>query len=74
MDKSIDWLPPEGWRRAWLSTDSRLVRNGKNYTTFDGRKAIICLEEAKLMPDCETCTLCFATRKNDLVFIEHGQK
>lgn len=74
MDKSITELPPEGWRRAWIAGDSRLTPNGKHYLTFDGRKAIVCLEENGSMPDCETCTLCFATKKNDLVFIEHGPK
>lgn len=72
MDSTIAELPPNGWRRAWIAGDSRLTPITKNrFQTFDGRQAIVCLEENGLLPSCEACGFCWKDGSTDLVFLKH---
>lgn len=72
MDYSIQELPPKGWRRAWIDGDRRVWTRPKLMREiFDGKDAIVCPQEAGIVPDCETCKFCFKSSDRDLVFLEH---
>jgi len=51
-------VPPEGWRIAYLETDTR----------FRGME---CLEQNGEMPDCKTCGYCFAKPAGNVKFLMH---
>lgn len=86
MDQSISEMPPAGWRRAWIDGDPRqgdthqimahtpLAEGMTSFElqqTADGVKALICPEETKHTPNCETCGFCFKGQRNDVVFLKH---
>lgn len=58
MDPSIDELPPEGWRAAWISDDSRA-------------KGLVCPEQAGTKSDCVDCGFCVLSTNGDLTLITH---
>jgi ferredoxin len=87
MDKSMDELPPPGWRRAWLEDDLRAISGGgpgaeqglefylgegvHNFTAMDGQSVYVCPEETGRKPNCQTCGYCVSGRRGDLVFLLH---
>lgn len=74
MDASIEELPPQGWRRAWIEGDSRAqIESDKvvNNHVADGIAAIICPEETGRKANCQECNYCIKGQKNDLVFLVH---
>lgn len=73
MDQSIEELPPQGWRRAWIEDDHRLsqVRGDFWKAEPDETPAYICPEETGRQPDCQTCGYCIRGRKHDVVFLLH---
>jgi hypothetical protein len=85
MDVSIPELPPDGWRRAWIDGDPRAGEtlrvpahdDGATFAAFqllqtsDGVKSLICPEETKAVPNCESCGYCFKGQRNDVTFLKH---
>lgn len=82
MDKSIEELPPQGWRRAWIEDDPRCnlgdvdmqeVANTETETVGvdDVGRGYVCPEEMGRQPDCQTCGYCIRGRKHDVVFLLH---
>jgi hypothetical protein len=83
MDKTINELPPDGWRRAWIDGDMRAgepllmrshgteVISKRNLVTFDDKRSFVCPEETKHKQDCESCRYCIDGQRNDVVFLEH---
>jgi hypothetical protein len=83
MDKSIDELPPAGWRRAWIDGDERAgtpvemtapgetVISHRNFVTVDGDRSYLCPEETKHKKDCVSCGYCFEGQKHDVTFLKH---
>lgn len=87
MDKSIDEMPPSGWRRAWLEDDLRAISGGgpgaeqglefflsegvHNFTAEDGRPSYVCPEETGRKPNCQSCNYCIRGTRGDLVFLIH---
>ena len=50
--------PPQGWRVAYIETDSR-------------SKGLVCPEQTGKKPDCATCHYCYQGTKGDVVFKVH---
>lgn len=84
MDKSDDLLPPEGWRRSWLSNDPRgydierdRVRARVDGPTDHGTTGLfnlLCPEEVAKVDNCEACGYCFKPPRQsggDVTFIVH---
>lgn len=60
-------LPPDGWRRAWLGSDTRLGER----RAFDGALAPTCPEQTGRVPSCDACGYCFKPLHGDVRFITH---
>lgn len=77
MDLSIDEMPPEGWRIAWIEGDTRLLphlTSAQHYLVdrdLGGGQGYVCPEETGHKPDCETCKYCFEGQQHDVVFLRH---
>jgi hypothetical protein len=83
MDHSTPEVPPAGWRRAWIDGDARAgdvldapahsehLPGTRNQRTFDGTPSLVCPEETKHTPNCETCRYCFDGKRNDVTFLKH---
>jgi hypothetical protein len=50
--------PPDGWRCAWISNDSRAL-------------GLICPEERGKVANCEQCGFCFKPNTKSVVFLPH---
>lgn len=72
-------LPPEGWRRAWLKGDPRLLDIGSMHLrAFTGPHhdmnhdlAYVCPAETGRKKDCLDCNFCILGTRNDVVFSIH---
>lgn len=83
MDTSIEELPPQGWRRAWIENDSRCNLEGvdmqeeanSNTLTLepDGQDGVgyVCPEEMGRKPNCQSCMYCVTGQRGDVVFLLH---
>lgn len=79
VDKTIEELPPAGWRIAWLETDPRARANGEiseqNFRAVErGRgpeTVLVCPEETGDKPNCTECRYCIDGRRGDVLFLEH---
>jgi hypothetical protein len=74
MDKSTVELPPDGWRRAWIEGDSRLVCiTEHNQVVKDGNAtpSYVCPEETGRKPNCVACGYCLRGRRGDVTFLTH---
>lgn len=86
MDESTRESPPEGWRVAWIDGDLRAgapyaiaahsdLASELAYFelthTKSGTKSLICPEETKATPNCETCRFCIDGTRNDVTFLKH---
>ncbi len=74
MDKSMDELPPKGWRRAWLEDDPRAISGSglgveqglefwlgegmHNFKSVDGQSVYVCPEETGRRANCQECNYC----------------
>lgn len=82
MDRSVEEVAPEGWRRAWIDGDPRAGKAiditahntvGRQLigNAYDGTSTYICPEETKHKENCEACGYCFAGKVNDVTFLRH---
>lgn len=87
MDKSMEELPPDGWRRAWLEDDIRAISGGgpgaeqglgfflgegmHNFHAVDGAAVYVCPEEIGRKPNCQECGYCVRGTRGDVVFLVH---
>lgn len=75
IDKSIEELPPQGWRRAWLEDDPRAQYPGgegfHDTTSIDGEPGYVCPEETGRKASCQDCNYCIKGKRGDLVFLIH---
>lgn len=62
IDKSIDRLPPSGWRRAWMEGDARIGAAVPSY---------VCPEQTGKKVSCQDCRYCIDGTQNDVTFILH---
>jgi hypothetical protein len=85
MDKSVEELPPLGWRVAWIDGDERAgtpmgtrahhLDSGRlrtrNFETVRGSMSFICPEETGHKANCTSCRYCFDGQQNDVTFLQH---
>lgn len=80
MDKSIEELPPQDWRRAWIENDPRCnlaavnmqeVHNTETLGFVNPERGYVCPEETGRKPNCQACGYCISGRKNDVIFLLH---
>lgn len=79
VDKDMAILPPEGWRRAWLADDPRLIDvDNPAFRGFAGpihdtnRDLVpVCPEELGRKENCQECNYCVKGQTNDIVFLLH---
>jgi hypothetical protein len=79
MDKSMNELPPLGWRRAWLEDDPRANlfndRQDVRFAVRNGEIAMVsvyvCPEEMGRKENCQKCNYCILGRRGDVVFLLH---
>ena len=87
MDKSMDELPPAGWRRAWLEDDLRAISGSglgaeqgldfwigegqHNFRAEDGEPSYVCPEETGRKANCQECQYCIRGQRGDVVFLIH---
>jgi len=62
VDKSVEELPPDGWRCAWLEGDPRA----------EAKTDHVCPEQTGLKDSCQECGYCFRGKHGDVVFLIHG--
>ncbi len=87
MDKSIEGLPPLGWRRAWIEYDLRAISASGpgaeqglgfwlgegmyNFKAVDGQSSYVCPAETGRKADCQSCNYCIRGHRGDVVFLLH---
>lgn len=75
-------LPPDGWRRSWLSNDPRggyeqlaakleAGQQGPRVLLGPGVSTLLCPEETGGQPDCAHCRYCITAKRGDVTFIIH---
>lgn len=58
IDTTIEQMPPEGWRVAYIDEDPRF-------------RGMVCLEQVGKMKDCTACGYCQRKRRGNVQFITH---
>ncbi len=87
VDKSMDELPPAGWRRAWLEDDLRAISGSgpgaeqglgfwigegmHNFHTEDEQPSYVCPEETGRKANCQDCNYCIRGQVGDVIFLVH---